>query len=126
MDRLTVVLAIPDLDRAVTHELGKRPLDHSAYIPGLPTNRGRKWPTAAHADSSTSGCPRWSKPVSAGDRGAPGRIRTCGTRFRKPLLYPLSYEGSSRARAAPPTGVSGTRLAGRHRKVAGTLPRVNS
>ena len=25
--------------------------------------------------------------------GAPGRIRTCGTRFRKPLLYPLSYEG---------------------------------
>jgi hypothetical protein len=25
---------------------------------------------------------------------APGRIRTCDTRFRKPLLYPLSYEGS--------------------------------
>src|SRR5581483_6330334 len=25
--------------------------------------------------------------------GAPGRIRTCDTRFRKPLLYPLSYEG---------------------------------
>ena len=23
--------------------------------------------------------------------GGPGRIRTCGTRFRKPLLYPLSY-----------------------------------
>ena len=22
-----------------------------------------------------------------------GRIRTCGTRFRKPMLYPLSYEG---------------------------------
>jgi hypothetical protein len=21
----------------------------------------------------------------------PGRIRTCDTRFRKPLLYPLSY-----------------------------------
>ena len=27
--------------------------------------------------------------------GAPGRTRTCGTRFRKPLLYPLSYEGAS-------------------------------
>ena len=27
-------------------------------------------------------------------RCAPGRIRTCGTRFRKPLLYPLSYGGS--------------------------------
>ena len=25
--------------------------------------------------------------------GAPGRNRTCDTRFRKPLLYPLSYEG---------------------------------
>ena len=25
--------------------------------------------------------------------GAPGRIRTCDSRFRKPLLYPLSYEG---------------------------------
>ena len=25
--------------------------------------------------------------------GAPSRIRTYDTRFRKPLLYPLSYEG---------------------------------
>ena len=24
---------------------------------------------------------------------APGRNRTCDTRFRKPVLYPLSYEG---------------------------------
>ena len=27
------------------------------------------------------------------DLGAPGRNRTCDTRFRKPMLYPLSYEG---------------------------------
>ena len=27
--------------------------------------------------------------------GAPGRTRTCGTRFRKPLLYPLSYRGGN-------------------------------
>ena len=27
--------------------------------------------------------------------GAPGRIRTCDARFRKPMLYPLSYEGLS-------------------------------
>src|SRR5664280_1949799 len=33
---------------------------------------------------------RWS-------RSAPGRIRTCGTRFRKPLLYPLSYGGARRS-----------------------------
>jgi len=25
--------------------------------------------------------------------GALGMIRTCDTRFRKPMLYPLSYEG---------------------------------
>src|SRR5215212_6484612 len=25
--------------------------------------------------------------------GAPGRIRTYDSRFRKPMLYPLSYEG---------------------------------
>ena len=28
--------------------------------------------------------------------GAPDRTRTCGTRFRKPLLYPLSYRGLKR------------------------------
>lgn len=27
------------------------------------------------------------------ESGAPGRIRTSDTRFRKPLLYPLSYGG---------------------------------
>ena len=30
------------------------------------------------------------------DGGAPDRTRTCGTRFRKPLLYPLSYRGLKR------------------------------
>ena len=25
--------------------------------------------------------------------GAPDRTRTCDTRFRKPMLYPLSYRG---------------------------------
>jgi hypothetical protein len=29
------------------------------------------------------------------ERGAPGRIRTCDARFRKPTLYPLSYEGGA-------------------------------
>lgn len=27
------------------------------------------------------------------ESGTPGRTRTCDTRFRKPLLYPLSYRG---------------------------------
>jgi hypothetical protein len=48
--------------------------------------------------------------------GAPGRNRTCGTRFRKPLLYPLSYRGVTYAspsreravvRAAAHVGVGG-------------------
>jgi hypothetical protein len=53
-----------------------------------------------------TGCKSGSKQITVvpGDRvsagqtvpntdGAPGRNRTSDTRFRKPLLYPLSYEG---------------------------------
>lgn len=44
--------------------------------------------------------------------GAPGRIRTCDTRFRRAVLYPLSYEGGTwwnarwRVRWNPPTVVN--------------------
>ena len=31
--------------------------------------------------------------MSCGNEGAPGRIRTCDTGFRRAVLYPLSYEG---------------------------------
>jgi hypothetical protein len=42
--------------------------------------------------------------LSKGSRGAPGRIRTCDARFRKPTLYPLSYGGGAgRLRGAKPT-----------------------
>src|SRR4029450_3735937 len=44
--------------------------------------------------------------------GALGRIRTCDSRFRKPLLYPLSYEGRT------PNGVSAVALRGRCRRWA--------
>ena len=33
--------------------------------------------------------------VEHNQMGAPGRIRTCDARFRKPTLYPLSYEGGA-------------------------------
>jgi hypothetical protein len=33
--------------------------------------------------------------------GAPGRTRTCGSRFRKPLLYPLSYGGVDGSGSGP-------------------------
>ncbi len=32
-------------------------------------------------------------------RGAPGPTRTADTRFRKPLLYPLSYGGAEAERS---------------------------
>jgi hypothetical protein len=31
--------------------------------------------------------------LNCGYAGAPGRIRTCDTGFRRAVLYPLSYEG---------------------------------
>ncbi len=39
--------------------------------------------------------------LTCGCVGAPERIRTSDTRFRKPLLYPLSYEGV--AAGTPPS-----------------------
>jgi hypothetical protein len=33
--------------------------------------------------------------LTCGYTSALGRIRTCDSRFRKPLLYPLSYEGGA-------------------------------
>ncbi len=47
--------------------------------------------------------------------GAPGKIRTCDTRFRKPLLYPLSYGGGTcglacgKPSARPPVACWATR-----------------
>ena len=36
----------------------------------------------------------WQRPaVHDTPQSTPGRTRTCDTRFRKPVLYPLSYEG---------------------------------
>jgi hypothetical protein len=39
------------------------------------------------------------KESGAEEKCAPGRIRTCGTRYRKPVLYPLSYGGMHRSAA---------------------------
>ena len=42
---------------------------------------------------------------STGSLHAPGRIRTCDLRFRKPLLYPLSYEGLNSIISSIPEGL---------------------
>ncbi len=56
---------------------------------------GQTWP------SLRTVFPRTSNPIRDTKLGvsqvcAPGRIRTCGLRFRKPSLYPLSYGGGIR------------------------------
>jgi hypothetical protein len=43
-----------------------------------------------------------------GFRSAPGRIRTCDARRRRPALYPLSYEGGERLQARLPGRPGGT------------------
>ncbi len=37
--------------------------------------------------------------------GAPGRIRTCDTGFRRAVLYPLSYEGNGLEAYRPAGGL---------------------
>jgi hypothetical protein len=65
-------------------------------LKGMLEETARRDTTAAPDPGSTCGSGS-KKPaqVSGWERrlGAPGRNRTCDTRFRKPLLYPLSYEG---------------------------------
>ena len=64
------------------------------------------WRSTDQSRRSLSGAPgqrRWpgvapnfedlEAEILAGLAGAPGRTRTYDTRFRKPLLYPLSYGG---------------------------------
>ena len=43
--------------------------------------------------SRLCGTQKW--PLTSANARAPGRNRTCDTRFRKPVLYPLSYEGGA-------------------------------
>src|SRR5690606_2439405 len=58
----------------------------------------------------TCGCETaGQRPNRLAEMSAPGRIRTCGTRFRRAVLYPLSYGGGqtkpseSPALRVPPT-----------------------
>jgi hypothetical protein len=57
--------------------------------------------------------------------GAPGRIRTCGTWFRKPLLYPLSYEGDACQATCQPAA-AGARAYPTIRSRQATMPRAGS
>jgi hypothetical protein len=67
------------------------------------TNPYAGWPVAMFIDGFRSRrlTAAVSGPRSNQERkkfGAPGRIRTCDARFRKPTLYPLSYWGGGPGR----------------------------
>jgi hypothetical protein len=73
---------------------GIRPLHHFAIL-AIPSSQSNQ---SVRADQ------KWifeTNEVLTGLLGAPGTIRTCDTRFRKPLLYPLSYGGQERAVHSP-------------------------
>jgi hypothetical protein len=67
---------------------------------GVRTARPRLADTLAYSGTAPLLLPSNIRPVGArskaqakGLASAPGRIRTCDTRFRRAVLYPLSYEG---------------------------------
>ncbi len=55
---------------------------------------GIRWHLAASPKKKTYGYIRRWRWDFADRMSGPGRIRTCDARFRKPTLYPLSYEAN--------------------------------
>ncbi len=72
------------------------PPGHRIAVAGRPARCAAPW--RAVSCIATVIAKRWQ--LGTVSPGAPGRTRTCDTRFRKPLLYPLSYEGLPALRAA--------------------------
>ena len=79
----------------------RRPPRNPAHVPApavpgsapLATSRANSMPLR-RVRGRPRGCERTENPAVAGlSVGAPGVIRTRDTRFRKPVLYPLSYGG---------------------------------
>ena len=76
-------------------------------------NEGACWPGRRGAARRQK---RWSgRQIGLRLAGAPGRIRTCGTRFRKPMLYPLSYGGGCSPELGAPAGTRPSSHGGRRR-----------
>jgi hypothetical protein len=59
-----------------------------------PRHDTRRMPSAG-CRSDVPNRPRSGRTRTGCERSAPGRTRTCDARFRKPTLYPLSYEGGA-------------------------------
>jgi hypothetical protein len=99
MLRHSSITITADLYAEVVTELAREAAEKTAaMIPGTRRAPRPGPPTGPQASDPSNGR-RSHELFSLVRRGAPGRIRTCGTRFRKPLLYPLSYEGLTLVRA---------------------------
>jgi hypothetical protein len=58
---------------------------------------------------------RIGSPIALMNTSAPGRDRTCDLRFRKPLLYPLSYGSGAQHEPTGDRAVPTARVSGPHR-----------
>jgi hypothetical protein len=72
---------------------------HTAYGSDLPSSEGQEEPRLSTGASSVF------LPFAGQIGSAPGRIRTSDSRFRKPLLYPLSYRRADVLSLAQDLGV---------------------
>lgn len=82
-------------------QVGGRPLLTRLKGPPLDGERPRTGSPGPGESSPWGDNPQ----VRAVTRCAPGRIRTCDTRFRRAVLYPLSYEGRGLVRPRRRPGV---------------------
>ncbi len=64
-----------------------------------------------------------NRPLTCINVGAPGQIRTADTRFRRAVLYPLSYEGGGAGARVPgyPSGEESPTTNAPHRRVRGVV-----
>jgi hypothetical protein len=61
-----------------------------------PTNRGQRWSTVVTGGQLGSASDQLNSQVRGHDQGCPRQDSNLRTRLRRPMLYPLSYEGGMR------------------------------
>jgi hypothetical protein len=116
---------VPPISQSPSSRLPRRHASVGRDIPG-PVAEGPREPARYAAGRQHRR--EWRSRVTTQTSGAPGRIRTCDLRLRRPTLYPLSY-GRATQRDRPRCGgrragmiprASGGRKvsAGRHRRAA--------
>jgi hypothetical protein len=97
---MVVPLALRHKERSQVgrHQIRQRRCQGQAPCPSQPGLQSCAGPERTCGLAAELSSPRWHADVTGLDAlwtrsGAPGWNRTSDTRFRKPVLYPLSYEG---------------------------------